>query len=1008
MSDYSLVIQEANYTVVSESEENIVLEVTETNYTLTESGGIGPTGPQGPQGERGESGYISSILGLYKIDANSVGGAPSNGYIRYNNATQTSATILTVSDTTENGIDVEIFLSLLATGTPLVIQDKDDYTNYQIWEISATPTANANYFSIPVTLTSSGGTGTTGFANNHQVFLAAFGAGGTSISATSPLSYDSNTGVISIQQANGSQSGFLSSTDWTTFNSKQAAGNYITALTGDVTASGPGSVAATLANTGVSAGSYTNANITVDAKGRLTSASSGAAGVAGSDTQIQFNDGGALGADSDFTWNKTTNLLTQSQAGLGATPAVGHRIQNTTAATFVTRTQFSPSTQWRGHGWRTAAGGSSRTLDFNAYTVPYISGISEVWGEWRLDYSKNGATAVRGLQFQTDFLSDAGRALFKANAFTEIVVDNSSTIETLQNLDLVNPVGNRTHLTFTFGSTIRYGITSNGDGSTEYRTAGPQSFHNFYTGSTITSQTLIAQIYGSGIYTGYNGYFGQTVTAGSPDTSVQTTLSTYGSFAARGVLVTSSAYTLAQTETFVYVDPSNAQVCTGTAPACTTYLSESTCNARNLVGCSWFSGNSCSVYNGDTGACTGQAGCSLETSPCSGADNTDQSTCENQDDAYGGNCSWDTSTCPSLTTIGACQAQAGCSANTSSCSAFTNTGDCNGQTGCTAQVDGDCSTLSDGGGDGTNCATQPECSYDSGSGACTGNYFTACNGDYLVSCDGNLCTGTLNTGNCNGSFGAQCQGSANCNNVTDDGQTACNSEPNCTWTTGITVTLPTTANASRGTTGRVYSIMHVGNTGTVQIVGQSGQPIFQYTNLPLFKKGDKVLLHNQNITFQCSTITSQTPCQNQTGCTWINCPVIGDQPTCDSTSGCGWDSESNVCTGPAGCQGTYSNGAHWYAHSLERGLNYVAKTANYTLTDIDDVVDCTSGTFALTLPSAALNNGKTYYLKNTGAGTITLNTTGGQTIDGNASGALTLTAGQSTTVVSNNSNWIRV
>jgi hypothetical protein len=55
-----------------------------------------------------------------------------------------------------------------------------------------------------------------------------------------------------------------------------------------------------------------------------------------------------------------------------------------------------------------------------------------------------------------------------------------------------------------------------------------------------------------------------------------------------------------------------------------------------------------------------------------------------------------------------------------------------------------------------------------------------------------------------------------------------------------------------------------------------------------------------------------------------------------------------------------------------------------------------------------LNNGKTYYLKNTGAGVITLNTTGGQTIDGNASGVLTLTAGQSTTVVSNNSNWIRV
>ncbi|QDK36862.1 tail fiber domain-containing protein [Bdellovibrio sp. NC01] len=69
------------------------------------------------------------------------------------------------------------------------------------------------------------------------------------ISVTSPItnSGTASAPVIGIQAASGSQNGYLSSADWTTFNSKQAAGNYITALTGDVTATGPGSVASTVA-----------------------------------------------------------------------------------------------------------------------------------------------------------------------------------------------------------------------------------------------------------------------------------------------------------------------------------------------------------------------------------------------------------------------------------------------------------------------------------------------------------------------------------------------------------------------------------------------------------------------------------------------------------------------------------------------------------------------------------------------------------------------------------------
>lgn len=74
--------------------------------------------------------------------------------------------------------------------------------------------------------------------------------------------------------ADSTHNGYLSSADWSTFNGKQAAGNYITALTGDGTATGPGSVALTLATVNSNVGSFTPAAITVNGKGLVTAASS--------------------------------------------------------------------------------------------------------------------------------------------------------------------------------------------------------------------------------------------------------------------------------------------------------------------------------------------------------------------------------------------------------------------------------------------------------------------------------------------------------------------------------------------------------------------------------------------------------------------------------------------------------------------------------------------------------------------------------------------------------------
>ena len=85
---------------------------------------------------------------------------------------------------------------------------------------------------------------------------------------------------------------------------KQSTGNYITSLTGDVSASGPGASAATLANSGVTAGTYTQ--VTVDSKGRVTSGA-----VVGSVTRYSLSTTGT-NANTNATYTSVAQLTTVS------------------------------------------------------------------------------------------------------------------------------------------------------------------------------------------------------------------------------------------------------------------------------------------------------------------------------------------------------------------------------------------------------------------------------------------------------------------------------------------------------------------------------------------------------------------------------------------------------------------------------------------------------------------------------------------------------------------------
>ena len=80
------------------------------------------------------------------------------------------------------------------------------------------------------------------------------------------------------------------------------------------------------------------------------------------------------------------------------------------------------------------------------------------------------------------------------------------------------------------------------------------------------------------------------------------------------------------------------------------------------------------------------------------------------------------------------------------------------------------------------------------------------------------------------------------------------------------------------------------------------------------------------------------------------------------------------------------------------------RTSTYVADNEDCVINCTSGTFTVTLPTAVGISGQYFIVKNSGAGVITIDGAGSETIDGALDFTLS-TQYEAVTVISNGANW---
>jgi hypothetical protein len=137
----------------------------------------GEIGSTGSQGTTGASGGSSSNWN-YKFDTSTTDSAPGTGKLRFNNATQTSATYIYVDHINDLGVDIDAILALIKQYDNIIVQQKADSNVYITFEVTGAVTVVSNsYIKIPVNRVADGGAGSNSFSNTEAIELITFVTG---------------------------------------------------------------------------------------------------------------------------------------------------------------------------------------------------------------------------------------------------------------------------------------------------------------------------------------------------------------------------------------------------------------------------------------------------------------------------------------------------------------------------------------------------------------------------------------------------------------------------------------------------------------------------------------------------------------------------------------------------------------------------------------------------------------------------------------------------------------